>query len=81
MRIDICHISNGVKSFSLASLFMSRKNFCVRMCIYYKAIYDNGFGFFYLEIGRSIEKHGLCGVTVKFLRWEWAWYKKEGFNV
>ncbi len=77
MRVDICHIRSGGKSFSVASLFMSKTNFCVRTCIYYKERYDDGYGLFYLEIGRFIEKRNRIGVKIKFLGHERVWYKKE----
>lgn len=76
MRVDICHIRNGNKSFSLASLFVSRMCFCVRVCLYYRAEYDSGFGLFYWEIGRFAERRGQFGTRIRFLWWEGVWYKK-----
>lgn len=76
MRIDICHISKGNKSFSLASLFVSRACFCIRICIYYKERYDDGVGLFYWQIGDFVERRNQFGTKVRFLWWERAWYKK-----
>lgn len=79
MIAKICHIisNNGDKSFSLASIYILRECFCVKLCMYYKERYDDGCGLFYLQIGQFTERRFQFGIKVRVFRYEWTWYKKR----